>query len=185
MRLVESSALDRKLRSLTAKQRAVLDLLIQHKTSKEIARILGISHYTVDQRIAAARKKMGVTSRNELAASYRRISNIAENVSQGTVYGFPHVELPAEDRDQSARATGKLDDTADDNDSMNLTLDVPGERLVRVAPEIIEGRYGTFFRLAAIGLLTILLLLIALGGLAAFGQLLDLLSSSDLETLRN
>lgn len=36
------------LDQLTAKQREVLDLLIEHKTSKEISRQLGISPHTVD-----------------------------------------------------------------------------------------------------------------------------------------
>ncbi len=40
---------------LTEKHRACLDLLLDHRTSKQIARILGIAKPTVDQRIAAAR----------------------------------------------------------------------------------------------------------------------------------
>ena len=44
------------LAGLTAKQREVLDLLIEHKTSMEIARRLGISPHTVDQRIQFAKR---------------------------------------------------------------------------------------------------------------------------------
>ena len=61
------------LSTLTDKQRAVLDLLIDHKTSKEISRLLGISPHTVDQRIMLARAKLGVTSRSEVAQAYRRL----------------------------------------------------------------------------------------------------------------
>src|SRR3546814_1772175 len=50
MTMHEDDDLARWLR-LTEKQRACLDLLIERKTSKEIARILGISKPTVDQRI--------------------------------------------------------------------------------------------------------------------------------------
>jgi len=61
------------LPSLTDKQRAVLDLLIEHKTSKEISRELGISPHTVDQRIMLARAKLGVVTRIEVAQAYRRL----------------------------------------------------------------------------------------------------------------
>src|SRR5687767_15718396 len=61
------------LAGLTDKQREVLDLLIEHKTSKEIARTLGISPHTVDQRIFFAKEKLGAASRNEAAAAYRRL----------------------------------------------------------------------------------------------------------------
>ena len=44
----EHSEIEFTLAGLTAKQREVLDLLIEHKTSKEIARELGISPHTVD-----------------------------------------------------------------------------------------------------------------------------------------
>src|SRR3546814_11183815 len=46
---------------LTEKHRACLDLLLDHRTSKQIARILGIAKPTVDQRIAAARFILGAS----------------------------------------------------------------------------------------------------------------------------
>ena len=56
---------------LTEKQRACLDLLIEHKTSKEIARLLDISKHTVDQRLNLARDTLGAQDRNESAFIYR------------------------------------------------------------------------------------------------------------------
>lgn len=56
---------------LTAKQHEAVNLLIQHMTSKEISRILGISPHTVDQRIEAAKKKFGAETRGQLAQAYR------------------------------------------------------------------------------------------------------------------
>lgn len=53
--IVTGELCDNPLVELTAKQREVLDLLIQHMTSKEISRQLGISPHTVDQRIMLAR----------------------------------------------------------------------------------------------------------------------------------
>src|SRR3546814_10544321 len=64
MTMHEDDDLARWLR-LTEKQRACLDLLIERKTSKEIARILGISKPTVDQRITAARIILGAANRDE------------------------------------------------------------------------------------------------------------------------
>nr|WP_272914669.1 helix-turn-helix transcriptional regulator [Aurantiacibacter rhizosphaerae] len=168
---------DGRSRKLTAKQRAVLDLLIQHKTSKEIARLLGISHYTVDQRVAAARKKLGVTSRNELAVTYRRISEKPENLSSEAAYRFPHVELDLDDRDQVIGTSGLLNHTAKGPISIKSKAHQPSERHIRVVPEFFEGQYGVYIRLTAIGIVAVLLLTIVLGGLAAFGQLSDLMFS--------
>lgn len=44
------------LDELTDKQKEVLDLLVLRKTSRQIARELGNSPHTVDQRITAARR---------------------------------------------------------------------------------------------------------------------------------
>lgn len=75
------------LADLTAKQREVLDLLIQHKTSKEISRILGISPHTVDQRIMLARAKLQVSTRGEVAQAYRILIDTYER----SVYEESHV----------------------------------------------------------------------------------------------
>lgn len=48
-------------------QRACLKLVLQHATSKEIARQLGISPHTVDQRIKGAMAKLGARTRVEAA----------------------------------------------------------------------------------------------------------------------
>jgi DNA-binding CsgD family transcriptional regulator len=60
---------DRWLR-LTAKQRACLDLLLERKTSKEIARILDVSKYTVDQHLFKARRLLGTPNRAQTAMRY-------------------------------------------------------------------------------------------------------------------
>lgn len=75
------------LADLTAKQREVLDLLIQHKTSKEISRILGISPHTVDQRIMLARAKLQVSTRGEVAQAYRILIDTYER----SIYEESHV----------------------------------------------------------------------------------------------
>lgn len=163
--------LEKPLQKLTEKQREVLDLLIKHKTSKEIARTLSISPYTVDQRISAARKKLGVTSRNKLAQEYRKLTSISED----SVYQFSHVEFPRHLEDDSMQdiAPSKTFDI----DPKQIQSDEQSDDVIdyRVVPEIFEGPHGVWARLITMGALAMMLLLIVLGGVAAFGQLTDLL----------
>ena len=56
--------------SITDRQREVLDLVVQYRTSKEIARALNISPNTVDQRINGVRTKLGAKDRAETARMY-------------------------------------------------------------------------------------------------------------------
>lgn len=58
---------------LTPKQRACLDLLLEHQTSKQIARRLDISKQAVDLRITTARNILGATDRAETAIRYARL----------------------------------------------------------------------------------------------------------------
>lgn len=55
---------------LSEKQREVLDLLLDRRTNKEIAAILGVSASAVEQRLQSIRRRMGVTSRAEIARTY-------------------------------------------------------------------------------------------------------------------
>jgi DNA-binding CsgD family transcriptional regulator len=65
---------------LTLKQRACLDLLLERKTSKQIGRELGISKYTVDQRITAARLALGASDRDDTANRYARLRAICDRI---------------------------------------------------------------------------------------------------------
>ena len=65
---------------LTEKQRACLDLLVARQTSKQIARALDISKYTVDQRFKSARKILGTATRDETAIVYARLKAICDRV---------------------------------------------------------------------------------------------------------
>lgn len=77
-----------RLNRLTGKQRACLDLVIEHKTSKEIARILDISKHSVDQRLATARDVLGASDRNEAAFIYRRLRETYDPMTYDPV-GIP------------------------------------------------------------------------------------------------
>ncbi|MCT2398848.1 helix-turn-helix domain-containing protein [Novosphingobium mangrovi (ex Huang et al. 2023)] len=87
------------LESLTTRQIEVLDLLIMHRTTKEIARALSIAPNTVDQRISAVRDKWGTTNRKETA---RRYAQLLEACGK-TTYGFSRVDAARQDVDESDR----------------------------------------------------------------------------------
>lgn len=165
------------LEGLTDKQREVLDLLVQHKTSKQIARALDISPHTVDQRITAARRKFGVESRNELAATY--MAAVSADGSPATY------ESPVYQSSQVASAANPDENDAGTNEvSTDETVPAASGKppkgtgspvYYRVVPESFEGRYGLFWRLTAIVGFTLGLLIATLLGLAIFGELSELL----------
>ena len=58
------------LSRLTDKQRECMDLVLERRSSKEIARLIGVSKPAVDQRLTAARVALGAASRDEAARIY-------------------------------------------------------------------------------------------------------------------
>jgi DNA-binding CsgD family transcriptional regulator len=165
----------RALASLTAKQREVLDRLLEHKSSKEIARELGISHHTVDQRLQFAKEKLGVATRNECAVEYRRLLHLCRGEAQGAA-NLSHPSLYEESRSAEEAISVDFAAERDGEDLIALEPQVrgrPDESVgkgagYRVVPEMFDGPYGTFIRLGMIVLTTVLLLFIALGGVAFF-----------------
>jgi DNA-binding CsgD family transcriptional regulator len=178
------------LSALTPKQREVLDLLIEHKTSKEISRLLGISPHTVDQRIMFARSKLNVNSRGEVAQVYRRLVEVRANstsepIYEQSIYGFPHVApsgQTVQSRQQEdvtvgspALAFGQLSPvmagalgTTQGSLSGGGSI---GQPYHHVLPEMFDGPYGTLLRLGAIALIAAFLILVVMGGLAMYVQL--------------
>ncbi|MBX9886110.1 MAG: helix-turn-helix transcriptional regulator [Novosphingobium sp.] len=174
------------LSALTDKQRAVLDLLIEHKTSKEISRILGISHHTVDQRIMLARAKLGVATRGEVAQAYRRlVADLAPSPSiyERSVYGFSDVALPLDALQEPDRedTTDWIQSLPNRRDALPQAVFQGGEALAEpyhhVLPEMFDGPYGTYVRLGTIAVFAMFLILIVMGGLAMYAQLSQILAS--------
>jgi DNA-binding CsgD family transcriptional regulator len=83
----QTSTADDRLRwdRLTDKQRACLDLLLERKTSKEIARLLGISKHTVDQRFRTARAALDADDRDDTAIRYARLKRIYDRIAYDPV----------------------------------------------------------------------------------------------------
>lgn len=70
---------------LTESQRAYLRLVLEHRSSKEIAQQFGISAHTVDKRIKEAMRILGVTTRIEAA----RILQSGDIISTAPVASEP------------------------------------------------------------------------------------------------
>lgn len=172
---------------LTGKQREVLDLLIQHKTSKEISRLLGISPHTVDQRIMLARAKLGVATRGEVAQAYRRLVEAYEQpVYEISHVGFPPLPVASPAREDTVANTAETWSPAQvqqaprvdagDHVALQDRVSHPSIRdqqdgYYHVLPEMFDGPNGTLLRLGYIGGVTVFLILIVLGGLSMFAQL--------------
>jgi DNA-binding CsgD family transcriptional regulator len=169
----EHSEIEFMLAGLTPKQREVLDLLIEHKTSKEIARQLGISPHTVDQRIQFAKEKLGAGSRSEVAQLYRRLVEICGQLT----YEDSRIAAAAAEADNGPgtqagplTALARRERTYPDQ-PRETESDYP------VVPELFEGRYGTLIRLGAIIAIAVFLVFLVLGGLAIFSTLSELMAA--------
>ena len=159
--------------SLTAKQREVLDLLLEHMTSKEIARRLEISPYTVDQRINTAKDKLGARTRGEVAVAYRRLVGICEP----SAYENSGIADLRQGTETVGGAQLPLPEPAPPEPVGNDRVPEP-EADFSVVPELFDGRYGTLVRLGVIFGITVCMILVVLGGLAMYSQLSVLLGGS-------
>ncbi|WP_271078267.1 response regulator transcription factor [Aurantiacibacter sp. MUD61] len=162
---------------MTDKQREVLDLLVQHKTSKEIARLLKISPHTVDQRISAARRKFGAQNRNELAAAYMSfVSETGQALIYGkSVYQSSHVETSNRSSEEGDGIAASHRRKAGEPGSISREKGRLPVVVHRVVPEPFEGRFGIVWRIAAIAAITLIFLIAILVGFAIFGQLSEML----------
>jgi len=169
----EHSEIEFMLAGLTAKQREVLDLLIEHKTSKEIARELGISPHTVDQRIQFAKEKLGAGSRSEVALLYRRLVEICGQLTyeNSGIAVSPEVADGGPGTQAGPLSALRRRERTWSDQPRETEADYP------VVPELFEGRYGTLIRLGAIIAIAVFLVILVLGGLAIFSQLSEMMAA--------
>ncbi|WP_194745525.1 helix-turn-helix domain-containing protein [Thermaurantiacus tibetensis] len=124
-RRVEQAELDLAARvaRLTAGQRACLDLVDDHATSKEIALQLGISRHTVDARLRQAMQILGVTSRREAAIIWRA-SSLAREGALAAGTGPAHGYQPF------AYQSSRIEDAASspDDEGHDAAVDTLGPR---------------------------------------------------------
>lgn len=152
------------LDALTDKQRQALDLLVRHKTSKEISRDLGISPHTVDQRIEAAKRKLGVKTRGDLANVYQKLLVL----SGQPTHEESHVDAPVMFRDQPAADQSEQYPILEAPERDDSTEPEPGVTFLLIGPELFTGQFGIFLRVAAVLSIALLLATFALVGLSIF-----------------
>lgn len=103
---------------LTDGQRDCLRLVYNHMTSKDIARVLGVSPHTVDMRLRTAMKVLGVTTRIDAARVLMQeehgpdvLPELPPETYQPLIYGSPDMAPAAESVifGSSASAAGDAD----------------------------------------------------------------------------
>ena len=160
------------LATLTDKQREALDLLILHKSSKEISRMLGISRHTVDQRFTGSKKKLGVASRSDLAQAYRRLLTIYEQ----STYEESGMAKPAVPLERGDRLGAELFLITGSAEEEKASSPKSGGQNVQILPNLFEGRWRILVRLGFIALIGFLFTATVLVGIAIFEVLSGLLA---------
>ncbi|HZG34107.1 MAG TPA: helix-turn-helix transcriptional regulator [Sphingopyxis sp.] len=155
----QTSSTDDRLRweRLTDKQRACLDLLLERKTSKEIARLLGISKHTVDQRIRTARAALHANDRDDTAIRYARLKQIYDRIAYDTVDIPPLATImPSGIADGGPANVLNLHDRSEKTESRGV---------LPLSGKIWRHDHGSTTRLLIIGAGLLATVLIFLGGL--------------------
>lgn len=167
------SAADREAtcKLLTAKQHAALDLLSKHMTSKEISRALNISPHTVDQRIEAAKRRLGMASRRELAQAY----NAWKEKCQQMTYEDSPIDTSTIQETELIPDVHQLIDLSIDPNRPNVDSDHAKIVDYSVVPEQLDGRNGTLIRFLAIFGFALAIALVALATITIYMNLSDLL----------
>jgi DNA-binding CsgD family transcriptional regulator len=129
---------DRGFAELTDKQRDCLRLASQHMSSKEIARVLGISASAVEQRLKYAVRAVGARDRREAARLFSQWEQSCGEITYGpaVVEGAPSPMHPAVtgaqssdawERPQLADSAGYFDPMWDQPVSRAIFLPIPGQ----------------------------------------------------------
>ncbi|RYD65850.1 MAG: hypothetical protein EOP58_06660, partial [Sphingomonadales bacterium] len=72
---------DKRIATLTEREKICLRQWLQHKTAKHIAADLGISHHAVEKRLKIARIKLGTTSSLDAALLLREAEQSDQTVA--------------------------------------------------------------------------------------------------------
>lgn len=157
---------------LTAKQRECLHLVVQRKSSKEIARILNISKPAVDQRLDSARRKLEVMTRDEAAIIYARAAGDYDRIIYDPTYLPSDVDFDAKPFQGKQPESFMLEDAAvpygfESSHESDLWLQALKEP---------SGDLGTLQRIAIMVGMTVGILAIALIGLSVSQSLSGMLA---------
>lgn len=155
-------------------QRACLRLVLAHLNSKEIARELGVSPHTVDQRLRTAMRILNARSRFEAARIFA--SPDEDDMYQSLIYQLPAVERAVKNGEQdsssertSSEKRGVMDDVGNaDGGGASMAWEQPQ---IRRRPLPIPRYHGEKNSLAAVERLG-WILAIAIGAALSFGGLI-------------
>ncbi|WP_234715647.1 response regulator transcription factor [Sphingopyxis macrogoltabida] len=96
---------------LSAAQIETLRHVFEHKNSKEIARLMGVSPHTVDERVRRSLKKLNVSNRIEAARILAR-NGVFDHVTTYQPLTYQLIDLgaspPADDGDAGRSATRRV-----------------------------------------------------------------------------
>lgn len=165
------------LSRLTQGQRECLRLVLAHKSSKDIARELAISSHTVDQRLKAAMRILGASSRVEAAQHHAGL----EAQYQPLVYQAPEIVRRPPSPINGASADGEA--SAGAVAEQRAIFEVDASVIRTLSPPVsIRGRnpneFGTWQRLAWIFAIMLAIALVfgvfvaGLEGLSRLGRML-------------
>jgi len=142
-------------KSLTTKQREVLDFLADSRTTKEIAGEIGVSDSAVNQRIEPLRQRLGGVPRAELTRRYRawreaRATLIGEDDCKSLTGKISHLPIAPQPVQQSrpADAPGRFHFA----DAATFEQGAPWhwESEGSVVPRLLDGKHAGWFRVLAI-----------------------------------
>lgn len=154
---------------LTEKQRACLDLVLERKTSKQIARDLDISKQAVDLRLTTARDTLGAANRDETAIIYARLRQTYDRIPCDPVI------LPAAPEwVRSEFPDGSPPNLMDLHDSVAAA----GSSAATGSPfrDLFRHDFGSATRIGIMLAVVVILLLVPLGGLGIAHLLTELVS---------
>ncbi|ALH82258.1 helix-turn-helix domain-containing protein [Sphingopyxis macrogoltabida] len=136
---------------LTAKQTAVLHLLAQGRTSKEIAGLLDTGESAVNRHIEIMRSRLGGITRLELARRYRNACPDAPSVLRvdSSQQKIDLVAPPPTD-ERPDRDDAEADLLFQDSLTMKIEAPWAGQEEPVVVPRVLDGANATLTRGAAI-----------------------------------
>lgn len=164
---------------LTEKQAAVLALLANNRTTKEIAHTLGASESSVNRRIELLRSRLGGVTRHELARRYRDWM-LAEEAREGATNAG--VEKAKQNLQLAPAAESVEKPDQDDGapvpgfeDSLKISIEAPWNRPAtpRIVPGVLDGENAVLTRGAAIAMILFGILASLVLALAAVKALTD------------
>lgn len=165
--------------ALTDKQIAVLTLLANGRTSKEIATALHLSESAVNRRIELLRTRFSGITRLELARRYRdwALDHAAKAIADGVETDRQSLHLAA----AADVAHRPVEDSREDplrfGDSLEISIDPPWTvaKHPKVVPGVLDGENAALTRGAAIAIILFGIVASLVLGLAAAGALTEVI----------